>query len=162
MGAPSIEPVAPVKRKRRTLLIVSLVLVGVLVLCGGIATTAYVVTTKQSGTGQADPVAAVDHFLTAVYTDRNPSEAAKYVCTQSNDSGQIQQKINEVKTAQTKYAAPRYRWDTPAVAKQTTTEATLTATVQMTTDDEKQASEDLTFTTTKKNGWWVCEVTTGK
>jgi hypothetical protein len=32
----------------------------------------------------------------------------------------------------------------------------------MTTGDEKQSSENLTFTALKNNGWWVCEVKSAK
>ncbi len=159
-GMPPGAVPPPPKRKRRTFLIVSLVLVGLLVLCAGVGTTAYVVSKKQSGTGQADPKSAVTAFMTAVYTHRDVTEAEKYVCAQSNNKGQLTSKINELKTADSTYRNPAYSWSDPDVANQTTKEATVTTTVTMTTGDEKQSSENLTFTTLQSNGWWVCEVKT--
>ena len=40
-------------------------------------------------------------------------------------------------------------------------EAILSTTVTLTTADEQVATQKLRFVTTKSNGWWVCEVTTG-
>jgi flagellar basal body-associated protein FliL len=155
-----MEP--PPKKKRRTGLIVSLVLVVVLLLCGGVASTAYVLSSRTTGKGQADPVTAVSDFLTAVYNDQSTTEAAKYVCQQSNDSGTIAKKIKELQAAKASYTTPSYTWATPTMTNKTSSEATVTATIVMTTGDEKQSSQDLTLTTTQSNGWWVCEVRSGK
>ena len=155
-------PQAPPKRKRRTFLIVSLVLVALLVLCAGVGTAAYVVSKKQSGTGQVDPKTAVGAFMTAVYAHRDATEAEKYVCAQSDNKSQIASKITELKTADSTYNSPAYSWSDPSVGKQTATEATVTTTVTMTTADEKQSTENLTFTALKNKGWWVCEVKSSK
>lgn len=161
LGLPGVVAAVPPKRKRRTFLIVSLVLVALLVLCGGVATTAYIVSQKQAGIGQSDPQTAVDDFMTAIYTDHDATEARKYVCAQSDDANQIASKIKELKTEASTYDEPVYSWSKPTVSNQTVKEATVTTRVTMTTADEKQSSEGLTFTTTKSNGWWVCEVKSG-
>jgi flagellar basal body-associated protein FliL len=158
LGMPGAPPEAPPKRKRRTFLIVSLVLVALLVLCAGVGTTAYVVSKKQSGTGSVDPTTSVTGFLTAVYSNQDATAAAKFVCAQSNDAAQITSKVKELKAAASTYDEPTYSWTAPTVSNQTATEATVLTTVTMTTSDEKQSSENLTFTTVKSSGWWVCEV----
>lgn len=159
---PYPAPQAPPKRKKRTFMIISFVIVGLLVLCGGVATTAILVTNRQSGTGQDSPVTAVNDFLTAIYVDKDATKAAQYVCADSQKSGTLTGKVKELKLADTKYRSPHYDWTAPAVDKQTKSAATVSVTIIMVTLDERTATEKLTFTTVQSHGWWVCEVTTGK
>jgi flagellar basal body-associated protein FliL len=152
---------APVNKKHRTGLIVSLVLVVILILCGGVATTAYVVSTRQNGTGQASPADAANAFLTAIYLHQSATDAEKYVCQQADDATAISKQVDDIKAQMDKLQNPTYAWDDLAVTKQTKTEATVTTRLRIDTVDEKSASQQISLITVNDHGWWVCDVSTG-
>jgi hypothetical protein len=149
----------PAARPRRTTLWVSLALAFTLLLCGGGAVSAYLlVRNAENGDGAPDPATAVTRFLTAVYTEQNATEANDMVCREARDAKKITAKVDEVKGYAQQYDEPRFRWDQPAVTGQGEKRATVSVALTMTTDDEKTAQQQLTFTVVKKTGWWVCEV----
>jgi hypothetical protein len=150
-------PEAP--KKRRGLLIASIVLAVVLLLCavGGIG--AFVVLRKaETGEGAAEPVAAVDNFLRAVYQDRDPEKAAKMVCSEARDQAEIIKKVEEVEGYAQTYKSPRFRWEPPKVDEQNAERAIVSAKLTMITGDEKTSEQPLRFTVVQKTGWWICEV----
>jgi hypothetical protein len=154
-----LTPGTPAARPRRTALWVSLALAFTLLLCGGGAVSAFLLLRNaDNGDGAPDPGTAVTRFLTAVYTEQNASEANAMVCREARDIKKITAKVDEVKGYARQYDAPRFRWEDPAVTGQAEKSATVAVALTMTTDDEKTAQQQLTFTVVKKTGWWVCEV----
>lgn len=160
--AEEFTPAMPPRRRRRTFMIISFVILGLLVLCGGVATTAILVTNREAGTGQDSPTSAVQGFLTAIYLDRDATKAADFVCADARKSGGLSDKVDEIRADDVRYKTSSYRWDAPIVVARTASRATVNVTVRVTTTDERAASENLVLTTVRDHGWWVCEVTTGK
>jgi hypothetical protein len=158
---PVVEGATAARKKGHGGLFVTLVLVAIMVLCGGVATTAYVVTTHQSGTGQSNPTVAVDRFLTAVYVHQSATEAEKYVCEQANDSTAIAAKVDQARALSSRYDDPTFSWTFGTVTNQSSTEATVTAELAVTTADERRAAQKISFTTVQNHGWWVCDVNAG-
>lgn len=156
--AESAQPAAP--KRRRTAVIASVVLALVLLLCGGGGLSAYLLLRDTEPTrGAPDPATAVDGFLNAVYSEQDPQQAAALVCAEARKGDRIAKKVDEVKAYGQKYKSPAFRWDKPKVEQEAAERATVSATVDMTTADEKTAEQKLTFTVLKKeNGWRVCEV----
>jgi hypothetical protein len=145
--------------KRRAAVFASVALAAALLLCGGGGLAAFVLLSDaESGEGAAEPVAAVDGFLRAVYTEQDPSLAAALVCTEARDSKKIARKVAEVREYAKAYKSPRFRWDAPRIDEQNPERAVVSTRLVMTTGDEKTADQRLTFTVVKKTGWWVCEV----
>jgi hypothetical protein len=152
----------PPRKKRTGLLIGILAAVFVLFLAGGVV-SAYLLT-RDTTKGQATPAAAVDGFLTAVYTNHDATAATKFVCPQARDRAKLAAKIDEIKQRDSKYELPKYTWRAPVTQsdKQATAdEARLTTTVTLRTGNEQKAEQPLLFVTTRHNGWWVCEVKQG-
>jgi hypothetical protein len=164
-GRPPWEtPLLPLEsespRPRRAKIWVSLALVVTVLLCAGGATSAYVLLRDAgSGTGAADPVSAVNRFLTAVYTQQDATAAADLVCRASRDKGKLSDRVAQIKSYAAKYDGASFRWSDPAVSGQTSERATVAVRLTMSTDDEKQAQQDLTFTVVDKTGWQVCDIT---
>lgn len=146
-------------QRRRGLLVTSIVLAVVLVLCGGGGLATFLLLRNaENGEGAADPVAAVDRFMTAVYSHQDTGEAAGLVCSEARDEERIARKVAEVKGYAKTYKNPRFRWDEPTVDDQNDERALVSLTLTMTTGDEKTARQKLNFTVVKKTGWWICEV----
>jgi hypothetical protein len=140
-------------------MIASIVLAVVVLLCGGGALTAFLLLRDaEGGEGAPEPVAAVDGFLKAVYTDQDPAKAAGLVCSEARDTKRLARKVDEVKNYSTKYKTPRFRWTTPKVDDQNSERALVSVKLTMTTADEKTADQTLKFTVVQKTGWWVCDV----
>ena len=149
-------------RKRRGLLIGILAGVFVLLLAGG-GVSVYTLT-RDNTKGQASPEAAVDGFLTAVYTNQDATAAAKFVCPQARDKIKLTTKIDEIKKQNSQYELPKYSWKRPVAQKDfhgPDTEVELGTTVTVRTDTEQHAELPLLFIATRQNGWWVCEVKQG-
>jgi hypothetical protein len=149
-------------KKKRGLMITLIVVAIVVVLCGGGGTGAYfLVNNVETGKGQASPTEAVQAFLRAVYVDKDVDAASKLVCAQARDKNALTKKINELKSYEAQYKGPTYTWAAPTIQSQNKDTATVTADVKFNTSDDRQSEQKLTITTTKKSGWWVCEVRTG-
>jgi hypothetical protein len=146
-------------KKRRGLLIASISLVVVLLLCGGGGLSAFLLLRDaEDGEGAPDPVAAVDSFLRAVYTDKDAAAAAGLVCREARDRAEIDRKVAEVEQYAQTYQSPIFRWDPPAVVEENEDHTLVSAKLIMTTGDEKISEQELRFTVVQKTGWWVCEV----
>jgi hypothetical protein len=150
------QPALP--RRRRALLITSIVLGVVLLLCGAGGTSAYFLIKKVGGTGKATPTAAVDGFLTAVFTDHDVDEANRFVCAAARDKTKLTRKIDELRSYEQKYKAPKYSWPAPKVDERKKDTAIVDVPVTITTADDRVAERQLRFVTVNDSGWWVCEV----
>jgi hypothetical protein len=151
--------VTPEKKSRRSALWVTITLVLALLLCGGGGLSAFLLLRNaERGDGAPDPATAVNRFLTAVYTDKDPQAAADLVCREARDTKQITAKVDEVRNYAQQYDRPRFKWDDPTVAGVDEDRAKVSVEITMTTEDEKTSEQSLTFTTIRKSGWWVCEV----
>jgi flagellar basal body-associated protein FliL len=159
---PPAEPIwagTPAPPRKRGGLWVSLALAVILLLCGGGAVSAYfLVSNADSGKGAPDPATAVNRFLSAVYTEPDADVADGLVCRQARDKGKLTARINEIKNYVNVYDGPTFRWSTPSVGTQTDKRAVVTVQLTLSTADEKQAQQSLTFTTIHKTGWLVCDV----
>src|SRR4051812_4488926 len=149
---------APPPARHRGVLITSIVLGVVLVLCGAGGTTAYFLIKKVGGSGKASPTAAVEGFLGAVFTDHDVEAANRFVCSESRNKATLSKKINDLRSYEQKYRAPRYTWPEPTVDSKKPDTATLTVPVTITTEDDRVATKKLRFVTVNESGWWVCEV----
>jgi flagellar basal body-associated protein FliL len=159
---PLTEPIwagTPTPVRRRGGLWVSLALTVILLLCGGGAVSAYfLISNADTGKGAPDPATAVNRFLTAVYTDQDAERADGLVCRQARDKDKLGARINEIKNYVNVYEGPTFRWSDPQVGSQTKERAVVTVQLTLSTEDEKQAEQTLTFTTIHKTGWLVCDV----
>ncbi|BCJ53599.1 hypothetical protein Asp14428_50740 [Actinoplanes sp. NBRC 14428] len=154
------ETAAEPPRRRRTGLWVALALVVTLLLFGGGTVSALLLLRNaDSGKGSPDPATAVDRFLTAVYTQQDATAAGDYVCREARDEDKIKTRVDQIKGYANEYQAPSFRWSEPAVSGQDDEKATVAVDLTMTTDDEKSADQQLTFTVIRKTGWLVCDVT---
>ncbi len=140
-------------------MIASIVLAVVLLLCaiGGVGAF-LVLRNVESGEGAAEPVAAVDGFLKAVYSDQDAAKAASLVCGAARDDAAITKKVKEIEGYANTYKTPRFKWDTPKVDEQNTERAIVSVTLTMITGDEKTAEQQMKITVVEKTGWWVCDV----
>jgi DNA-binding helix-hairpin-helix protein with protein kinase domain len=153
-------PLAPDEpgRRRRTGLWASLALTVTLLLCGGGAVSAYLILRDADAGGAPDPATAVNDFMTAVYTRQDAGAADDLVCRESRDADKLAARVNQIKGYGTEYEAPAFRWTEPAVSAQDDERATVTVQLTMSTDDEKTAQQQLTFTTVRKTNWLVCDI----
>ncbi|WP_199510192.1 Rv0361 family membrane protein [Nucisporomicrobium flavum] len=151
--------VADPPRRRRTALWVALALVLTLLLFGGGTLSALMLLRNaDSGKGSPDPATAVDRFLTAAYTQQDAGAAGDLVCREARDQDQLQERINRIRGYANEYQAPVFRWTEPAVSGQSEKKAVVAVQLTMTTDDEKAAQQQLTFTVIRKTGWLVCDI----
>jgi hypothetical protein len=154
----SYPGVAPPPKKKRGALIGAILAV-VLVLCAGGGISAWLLLRNvESGDGAPEPVAAVESFLKAVYTDNDVDKAAALVCAEARDDAELTQKVNEIKGYKSKYDDPTFEWDEPKVDDRNNERAIVSVKVTMVTADEKTAEQDLKFTVVQKTGWFICEV----
>jgi hypothetical protein len=139
-----------------------LVLVGVLVLCGGAGVGAWLLTRDPDRTGAETPAGAVQSFLQAVYRDLDPAAAASVVCSEARDEGSLATKIDEIRSYAGTELNPSFSWSEPALVEQTDQLAILAVTVTMTTGDEQTAQQILHVRVLDKapHGWWVCDLET--
>jgi len=138
---------------------VSMALVITLLLFAGGATSAYLLLrNSDSGRGAPDPATAVNRFMTAVYTQQDATAADDMVCREARDKGKLSGRVDQIKTYAAEYAGPAFRWSDPAVSSQSDDSATVAVQLTMSTDDEKQAQQELTFTVVHKTGWLVCDI----
>lgn len=138
---------------------VALALVLTLLIFGGGTLSAWLLLRDaESGKGAPDPATAVDRFMTAVYTQQDPRTAGEAVCREARDEDKLKARVDQIRGYANEYDAPSFRWNDPAVTGQTDERATVGVQLTMTTDDEKTAQQQLTFTVVRKTGWLVCEV----
>ncbi|HEX5740355.1 MAG TPA: hypothetical protein VFY17_02235, partial [Pilimelia sp.] len=160
-AAPAAAPVAPPRRRRlgRRAVLLTVATAGVL-LCGGGALTYWLVTRETVGEGAADPMAATERFLRAVYQERNAATAADVTCPQVEDRTAVASRVTEVTEALGRYDGAAVSWSAPQLAAGATAErADLTVALTLTTADEREARQNLRVTTVRDGAWYVCEVT---
>lgn len=145
-------------RRRRTGLWVSVALTATLLLCGGGAFSAYLLLRDADGSGAPDPATVVDEFMTAVYSRQDAGAADDLVCREARDKERLAARIEQIRGLANLYDGPAFRWDDPAVSGQSDDRATVSVRLTMSTDDEKTSQQQLTFTTIRKTGWLVCEI----
>ena len=149
----------PPSGQRRTTLWVSLALIVTLLIFGGGTVSAYLLLRDaDSGRGAPDPATAVNRFMTAVYTQQDPDAAEDVVCREARDEEQLRGRVKQIKEYASEYEGASFRWTDPAVSGQTDKRATVAVQLTMTTDDEKAAQQQLTFTVVHKTSWLVCDV----
>ena len=156
-GPPPGLPSAADPRKRSTLFL-SMAVVATLALCSGGAVSAYYLLRDADNPGSADPVTAVNRFLTAVYTQQDATAARDLVCAKSRDEAKLAARVEQISSYADGYQGPVFRWDEPAVAGRDEEQASVDVRLVMSTEDEKTAAQDLRFTVVRKTGWLVCEV----
>lgn len=158
-GAPTGGVPVPGRRLGRTAVLVTVATAGLL-LCGGGALTYWLVTREPVGEGAADPVAATEQFLRAVYQERDAGLAAEVTCPQVEDRGAVAARITEITETLGRHGRAAVSWSAPQVAAGATPErAELAVTLTVTTSDEREARQGLRVTTVRDGAWYVCEVT---
>lgn len=130
-------------------------------LCGGGGTAAFLFLRNADGQGAQSPQVAVNDFLVAVYTEQDAAKAERLVCSEARDRDQLTKKIDEVRAYADKYKQPKFSWPEPTVAESKEDSAKVDVKVRITTEDEKVAEQQLSFTLVRKTGWFVCEVQSG-
>jgi hypothetical protein len=145
-------------RRRRTALWVSLALVVALLFGGGTVSAYLLLRDADNGKGAPDPATAVNRFMTAIYTRQDARAAGDAVCREARDQQRLAERVGQVKGYANEYEAPSFRWNDPVVSAQTEKRATVGVQLTMTTDDEKTAQQQLSFTVIRKTGWLVCDV----
>ncbi|SNT64932.1 hypothetical protein SAMN05421812_11919 [Asanoa hainanensis] len=149
----------PTQRRGRGPLVAAIVLAIVLLCGGGGGLAAFLLLRDtETGEGAAEPVAAVEGFLDAVYVDQNAAAATALLCGEARDQSAVQDKIDEVQQYARTYPSPRYRWDPPKVEQQDADKAVVSTRLTVLTADDRSAEEQLRFTLVHKTGWWVCDV----
>ncbi|MEU7903326.1 hypothetical protein [Actinoplanes sp. NPDC049118] len=149
----------PAARQRRTGLRVSLALIlTVLIFGGGAVSAVLLLRDGDSGKGEPDPVTAVNTFMTAVYVQQDAAAAGDVVCREALDQDLLNDRVDQIKGYANEYDAPSFSWTEPAVTRQTDDRATVVVPLTMTTEDEKAAQQQLTFTLVRKTDWLVCDV----
>ena len=150
--------VAPRPRHKRPFWIAVALLLTLLIFTGGAISAYLLLRDAQSGEGAPDPASAVNEFMTAVYTQQDPAAAEEVVCSEAHDERKLKARVDQIKGYADEYDAPSFSWNDPAVSEQTDDRATVGVQLTMTTDDEKTAQQQLTFTVIRKTGWLVCDV----
>lgn len=152
-------PVAPRRRLRHPAAVATGVLAGVILLCGGVAGTGWLVTSRPQGTGSSDPQRVATAFLTGVYLHEDVDEAMEYVCPQA-DPSDIQHRVDDAAKITAKYNNAMYSWGAYSVTDRTSNKATITTTLTLTTRDNGSTTQTVTLDTVENHGWWVCGVHT--
>jgi hypothetical protein len=158
--SPAQHPPSPAPQlTRRGRFVASIVFAFVLLLCASGGVTAFLLLRHaETAEGAPEPVAAVDGFLRAVYTDRDVTRAVALVCSEARDDVAIGRRVREVERYAATYASPRFEWSPPRIDGRTNDAARVSTVLTVTTGDEKLAEQQLTFQVVNKTGWWVCEV----
>jgi len=129
-----------------------------LIFGGGAVSAVLLLRDGDGGKGEPDPVTAVNTFLTAVYVQQDAAAAGDVVCREALDQEKLDDRVDQIKGYANEYDAPAFSWTEPAITRQTDDRATVVVPLTMTTDDEKTAQQQLTFTVVRKTDWLVCDV----
>ncbi len=143
---------------RRSTVYLTLAFAATLLLCGGGAVSAYLLVRDSETGGAPDPATAVNRFLTAVYTQQDPTAARDLVCGKSRDESKLATRVQQISAYAHAHDGAVFRWDEPVLARGNEEKAELTVRVVMSTADERTAAQSLEVTVIRKTGWLVCEV----
>lgn len=149
----------PPPRHKRPFWVAAALILTLLIFGGGTLSAYLLLRDAESGKGSPDPATAVNRFMTAVYTQQDPATAGDAVCREARDAEKLKARIDQIKGYVNEYDGPSFRWNDPAVVNQSEARATVGVQLTLTTDDEKAAYQQLTFTVVRKTGWLVCDVT---
>ncbi|GIG63880.1 Rv0361 family membrane protein [Phytomonospora endophytica] len=134
-------------------------LAALLAFCALAAVGGYLLIDNLADQGPADPNQAVEGFLGALLTDRDPQAARRYVCADIRDSD-FAVYLDAVTTAEkTTGDQVQLAWDHVTTSSETGRAATVTADVSSTTSAGTEA-ETWTFSVVKAQDWYVCGLTT--
>jgi hypothetical protein len=148
-------PPAP-PRKRRSGLIIGVVLAAVFTLCAGGGVAAFLLVQNAQPRGAAAPHEAIEGFLTAVFADFSAAAAAAHVCPAVRDESELNKLVTQVRSFAERFAEPRTTWEYPPVqASGGQAEATVTLTLR--TDFEQVATKQIRLLLVDDRGWWVCD-----
>lgn len=157
-GAPM--PGAPASRGRsgRGGIVVIIVLVGVILLCGGLGTTGYLLVAKVPP-GAGSPPAAVSKLLDTVFHQGDASGAARYICDQQRQgAGSVTRALAQASQA----SKSEVTWSEPKQTGGSSSKATVTSDLNL--NGGQAGSSDgqtWTFSVVNEAGWRVCGIKTG-
>jgi hypothetical protein len=156
MPQPMTPPAGLPERRHRSGLLIVAVLAGLVLLCAGGATSAYLLIQQDQPRGSAEPRGAIDGFLTAVFVSHSAADAASFVCPASRDDRELSRLVAEVGAFQDKYESPHTTWNyDPPVGPQPKPAVTVTVTVS--TSGQQVASKQFRLVLLNDRGWWVCD-----
>jgi hypothetical protein len=161
MSTPTLPPLVgvspgaqPRRRVRRPSLLAALALLVVVVACVGGGFGARYLMATELPQGDAAPVDAAQHFLTAVFVDHSATEAANFVCLEARDPGDLDQLVRE---AESVGQGGRTTWPTPDIT-QNGPQATADATLTFDSDTTSPIVHKIQLQLVRSRGWWVCGV----
>jgi hypothetical protein len=157
LGAVSTELQPATGGPHRAGPLAALALAVVMLLCAGGGVSAYFLVMNAQPRGSADPKAAVDGFLRAVFTEHDVDSAASYVCARARDSRDLTKLIDTVREQESQYSSPRTTWQAEPV-QTGDHQARANVTLTLTTGDERVAERHVTLLLVDQRGWWVCDV----
>jgi hypothetical protein len=129
----------------------------VLTVVGALA-TAFVLVGPVGDRGTGTPAEAVDGFLGGIYGTHSAKEAARFVCENARDDGELEQIVFQVRQLEESYSSARTTWSYPAIEPQGS-QASAQVTLTMTTANEQLATRTVTLALVHDRGWWVCDIT---
>lgn len=134
-------------------------LAALLAFCALAAVGGYLLIDNLADRGPSTPGQAVEGFLGALLTDRDPQAARQYVCADIRDSD-FAVYLDAITAAEnTTGNQVRLAWDAVTTTSETARDATVTADVSSTTPTGTEA-QTWTFTVVKAQEWYVCGLTT--
>lgn len=134
-------------------------LAALLAFCALAAVGGYLLIDNLADQGPSSPNEAVEGFLGALLTDRDPQAARRFVCAAIRDSD-FAVYLDAVTTAEkTTGNEVQLAWDHVTTTGETGRDATVTADVSSTTPTGTEA-QTWTFGVVKAQDWYVCGLTT--
>lgn len=137
----------------------ALALFACLVACLGGGLGAYLLVERLQPRGSANPAQAIDGFLTAVFDEKDPGVAARFVCPDSRDERQLATLVYEIATFEARYDSSPTSWTYPTV-EVATSRRSATATIELTLTQGRNelAQKRIRLILVDDHGWWVCDV----
>jgi hypothetical protein len=155
---PGWAPPAPRRRPgSRGGLAVVLILVGVVLLCGGLGATGYLLVARIPA-GAPQPTSAVSRLLDAVFDKADETTADRYVCDGARD-GQTAQRLRQ-RAHLTNTDTTKITWTDPTQDSRNGDSATVSTSLTLpgsgTADSSQQKWQ---FSVVDEGGWRVCGLT---
>jgi hypothetical protein len=157
-GVPGWAPPAPRRRPgSRGGLAVVLILVAVVLACGGLGTTGYFLVARIPP-GAPQPTDAVSRLLDAVFTKHDETTADRYVCDGARDGQtvtRLAQRAGQSNTTQV-------TWTDPKQDTRNGDSATVSTQLTLPTDTGGTSRQRWRFTVADEGGWRVCGLKTSQ